>query len=479
MRKLLFLVLVITMFLLVSCGGSDKKGENSVDNSAKNEESVESVNKAEDQEYDDSSDYSGKLTLYECSYKGKEPGIEKIIEFDSKTGLEIKKSLDKMEWENEAQIDRAYAIWFDFELQFNGCEDIYKFGFGDRTAIHRIPDAGTFSAGTPDEVYALCPGRTEGWNFDDNGLLTEEDSIKYAKKCLLSYITNRKNSEEGDFSTSDDWDSYVVMTRPADQTEIINVMIEKPGEKNYYCFLDVNRKRVGIISDFHRSWEYEKLAIPEKLSYEGLEIKFDYARAYINAGIYSDGHYSYYIDDVNGNLNGIRYIDEYRPQPVEDILADAKAYFSRLYPDFITNDEGWNQEDALRRDGSRTVSYTKKVNGKPETIASFLYDGENRLLIAYTTLYLTKLIKEDDLQVLEAVKKYLEEYIEKEKAEGISFNADNLEDYQVNINSYPEKNVWYVMFSLYEPKDDSLPETYLCELSYVDGEPQVKLLEKK
>ena len=97
MRKLIYLVLVMTMFLLVSCGDSDKKGENSVDHSAKNEESVESVNKAEDQEYDESADYSGKLTLYECSYKGKEPGIEKIIEFDSKTGLEIKKSLDKME----------------------------------------------------------------------------------------------------------------------------------------------------------------------------------------------------------------------------------------------------------------------------------------------------------------------------------------------------------------------------------------------
>lgn len=253
MRKLLFLVLVITMFLLVSCGGSDKKNEESaktenkvqvtlkvydryykgedvfagqkeikaatkvmdakesesiikivdaidnwenntlIDRSYANVEAEIKIDGREDSyylcfygnkimckekearmndeqsgaledlckkyKYDDSLDYSGTLTLYADSYNGDKPEVEKIIEFDSKKGLEIKKSLDKQKWEDEAQIKRFDSVLFDFEIQFKNCEDIYKFGFDNRIASHVIPGVGTYSAGAPDEVYALCPER--------------------------------------------------------------------------------------------------------------------------------------------------------------------------------------------------------------------------------------------------------------------------------------------------------------------------------
>ena len=385
--KKFFLMVLLVLFLATACskGSKDSSGDDRVE-SPESKESTDYKVKADRDAYDE----GGKLLQYDCpcyvDFSLKGIGIEKeVIGFDDDTGTMLRDRLQEFVWGeyDESKLKENEKIWVDLELSFEYFEDKYYISLGNSRFIHTIPGEPTLWGAVSEEVEQILIGmmndNSGDYETDDKGLLTENGSVQLAKKCLKSYVEKQDLAGiRSGFLPDDDPDKYDVMTQNPEEKGYQLVVIKKPGKPSACFEFNVNKKRRAISSAKYYTADYEEFDVPEKLSYEGLELKQIYCEH--DTVKYSDGHFNYII----GKTDSYRFIRVeqfedngilYRPEPLDDTGKDAEEYLSRLLPEY--NDDKTEWETKGSRDDN--YMYVKSKNGKMEITANFVYDGENRL----------------------------------------------------------------------------------------------------
>ena len=391
MKKLaaVSVVLILMLALFTSCD-KDKKDSNKKD--SMKSESTESNTGEGSEETDyrvkadpDVLDEGGTLALYDCACIEDYAlgGIVKektAFSFDDEKGHMVKTELENLGWDKE-RLRTEDKIWIDMEIEFKSYDEKYYIALGYGEVIQIVPGKGTFYGVVSEELMDILSGI--GKDVSDKikaEKLSEEECRNYALKCFNQYVKYQDAAGiNSPFLPDDDSEKYVVTSYVGLEYEsVVDVRIEKTGNPSECFYFQIDMESGGVISGEHFSVNHEKDAPPENLSYEGLELCEVFRNK--KSIFYSDGHFWYEINDIDGYIRFMACSDEasdehYHADPVEDFVADADAYLERLYPGLINKENGWEGESQ-----AHALMYSKKnANDVLQKYINILYDDQNRL----------------------------------------------------------------------------------------------------
>ena len=484
-KIIMLLALVFICTCLAACDKNKKdvnkkdstKSESTKDSSAETDYKVRADREIMDE--------SATLTVFATSFSEYNNLAEKlsdkdkeVIELQAEEGMEFRKELDSLSWFNA---EMAYSDflenpwpWVDAVLKYEESNDKYYISFGSGSVIHVIPEektkTGKMSESLLKSFSELCSFRTQGLEFDEKGQLTEDSCVQYVRRCLTNYLEYFGDEiDTKGFSKNDNQDEYVVSFHKLDyeggidpitgellSDDSVRLIVEKPKNWDGYAMFEISRKGAGILSGtFYegRPDLYKAKADITDISYEGRNI--DYTLNETDSPDFSDGHFGYYLNYATGCISTIMNLNGYRPEPVGDIIKDAKEYLEKLFPGSALYSGEWETEEI---GVSRIVKFITNIYGYPLQTASFVYDEENRFTAATLQMELLIYIKdENDLIKLYDAVKLAEEYLKKEYPE--------LNDY--NATAHPEMMndslVWIVRLTSGE-------KAYTCVLNAVSGD---------
>lgn len=483
MKKLtaVSIVLILMLALFTSCDKDKKdsskkdstKSESTKDSSAETDYKVRADREIMDE--------SAILTVFSTSYAEYTDLLDRVndkdkevIELDADRGTEFRRELDSISWFNATAAYSEYLVtswpWIDAVLQYEESNDEYYISFGSGSVIHVVPEektkTGKMSESLQKSFSELCSFRTQGLEFDEKGQLTEDSCVQYVRRCLTNYL--KYFGDEIDtkgFSKNDNQDEYVVSFHKLDyeggidpitgellSDDSVRLIVEKPKNWDGYAMFEISRKGAGLLSGtFYegRPDLYKAKADITDISYEGRNLNETDSLGF------SDGHFGYYLNYATGCISTIMNLNGYRPEPVGDIIKDAKEYLEKLFPGSALYSGEWETEEI---GVSRIVKFITNIYGYPLQTASFVYDEENRFTAATLQMELLIYIKdENDLIKLYDAVKLAEEYLKKEYPE--------LNDY--TATAHPEKMndslVWIVRLTSGE-------KVYTCVLNAVSGD---------
>ncbi len=406
-KKIVRIIIILMSVLFISCGKEKDSAPSESNSSQENSTKTES----------DSNEAKEELICYDYSvysefaFKGLAKGAaNNKIKLDKETADKLKNILENEEWQDSKQDgeDLLENTWIDCEFVLAGSDVKYyislspsvSFVFSERRPIV-IRTSSTETAkvlGFSDEMEALYKSIVKTDASAD--LMTEEESISYAVKCIAAYAKMEEAAgRKSGFTTNDNPEKYTFYVNyPTDvelgtyDIELLYISVlnpDNPGE----CFnLALDRELKAVVSGHHFSFDPEKYTLPEKVSYEGLELSASY---FEETGFgYSDRHfdYSYSISEADNEVifsvtpvRNPETKEDYKPQPVENVEEDAGNYFAKLYPEYLNEKEDW--EVAVNdKKNSIIVAYKNNTDGQENMYASFVYlktsDGETSLWYA-------------------------------------------------------------------------------------------------
>ena len=448
MKKLtaVSVVLILMLVLFTSCDknkkDSSKKDSTKSESTKDSSEGTDYKVKADPDVLDD----SGTMYVYDCSYLGlaaltDKANVKETVKFESEQGKKIRDGMDAILWEDEGYFYDYYlnTSWYDIKLQFTGCENNYYIDFANDRVFDFVTDVsdgsdewdgytvrmGNMTKALIDSINELCPERTEGYEFDENGHMTEKSVGEYAEKVTFNYL---KFLEDRYFS--DNPEDYRVTLKASNSVDY-DVTIEWKNNWYTFCVASVDSVDVGINEFSILSGRPGFVQGEAKTGYGNGYGYYSYEGLYVNDHYYEEGydpekpryddeHFEY---DEKNYLVSIASINGYKPEPVEDIVRDAREYIENVFPGFAGSTEQWVTEE---NDDGKTVKYILDgVYGCPIVLASFVYDAENRLTSASMQMELLMDIKEEEVDELV---KY-DEVVEKAKDEFKTLHPE-IEDYE-------------------------------------------------
>lgn len=188
---------------------------------------------------------------------------------------------------------------------------------------------------------------------------------------------------------------------------------------------------------------------------------------------YSDGVYEYEFIEGTDKLIAVMIVSENELLSSDDPIATVSDYIKKVYPSWNLNPDNWKIVE------NEPVYFVNYYSDEETAAVSFTFNDSGKL--AGGNIFPTAIDKPapdlsgNDISEEEAIiiaKKYVEEHIEKEKAKGVTYVAQDFSTYvpSAEINHKRGKDYWFVKFS--KTSDDQEvfePYSYVCEL-YMNGD---------